>query len=618
MVRLAPRNYNPFSEQEMTTSFPQLTPPVKQITVSGGAFIFSNVLKVTLFGKTQTLIPALRMLQAASSPRGLILDIHWADTSQPGFGLTVEQINNPFNPTEARSLPPRFPTHPEAYCVAISTTACRLSAQTPEGLFRGSATLAALLRENEQSIPCAYITDWPDKSIRGLMLDVSRNRIWSLETLFWIVDQMAQLKLNRLELYFESVFAYSSHPTIWSNTSPYTATDLRILEAYCRERFVTLVPNQNTLGHFERWFQADASYLRYAELPKGGARTPWGSIQSIPTGLCTSDPTVIPFLRGLLEELLPCFPSAKEVNLGCDEVFDLGIGRSRGQGLASDLFFNHLTALAQIAEHFNKRPVFWADMLIRHPKFLHMAQKRLPSARWILWGYEASDPLAEQADRLSQAGIDFIVAPGSSAWRSFCGRTSNMLANIQAASAIQSQGLLLTDWGDAGHWQPLVISLPAWILAASRAWSSELPVILSKAIDSLTGIHGLGIFLLRLGDTYKIAHAETGNATKLFQAYTLPLSRVSAWDTTALEATSAELDMLTQTHGMKLGNSLLAREARFALEMQRLAVYRVQRKQGLMQFRDSLSETFRQLWLDRGPTARLEDSLAAFKQPELP
>ena len=48
------------------------------------------------------------------------------------------------------------------------------------------------------------------------------------------------------------------------------------------------------------------------------------------------------------------------------------------------------------------------------------------------------------------------------------------------------------DWGDAGHWQPLAVSLPAIALAAGRTMDD---------LDRLVGVAGLGAFLLRLGDT---------------------------------------------------------------------------------------------------------------------
>lgn len=453
--------------------------------------------------------------------------------------------------------------------------------------------------------------------IRGLMLDVSRNRLWSVETLKSVVSHLATLHYNRLELYFENVFAYPQHPTAWAQTTPYIPQEILALDAFCAERGIELVPNQNTLGHFERWFLADPDFLRYAELPEGGARTPWGSIQTTPTGLCTSDPDTLAFTCSLLDTLLPCFPHAKNVNLGGDEVFDLGLGRSKGKGDKAELYIRYLAALAKVAEHHGKRPNFWADMLLRHPEAIPLAKQHLPNALWLLWGYEASDPLAQNAEKLKAAGLDFLVAPGTSSWRSFCGRTTNMLGNVTHALAIEgSQGHLLTDWGDAGHWQGLVFLYPALILMATGRADT-----LAHDLDTLFGASGFGELLLRLGDTYRLAHAEAGNATKLFQSYNLPLAQAPALDRDALLASREALASLRSaltSLPQAPADPLLLEEALIGCDLQSLAVERALGTPNLAPFRDSIAARFQAAWLKRGPKGRLEASLTDLLSPEFP
>ncbi len=504
----------------------------------------------------------------------------------------------------------------EAYRIELMSHAIFLFSGTPVGRFRAQATLRQLRRASQ--LPCGIITDAPNKSVRGLMLDVSRNRIYSLETLYWVVDRMVELKLNRLELYFENVFAYSKHPTVWAKTTPYTTEDIQKLSSYCHERFVELVPNQNTLGHFERWIKADECYRKYFELPQGGARTPWGSIQEIPTGLCTTDPEVLAFTTGLLDELLPCFQYATTANLGGDEVFDLGQGRSTGKGSNAELYLGYMAQMVTVARRYGLRTELWADMLLRHPEMLNAA-KALPNVTWLLWGYEANDPLITNAQRLRDAGLHFQVAPGSSSWRSFCGRITNMEANVRMAASIDCDGLLLTDWGDAGHWQPLVITLPALLLSAALAWNphSEFGVQQAEwanAIDDLTQITGLGNFLLRLGRTCDLDPVSVGNATRLFRDYNLPYKPLPEVERQALLTLREHLFDLDK---IELGNSLLAQEARLALGMQRLAVERALGFKGLTPLREELLHTLQYTWFARGPKAQWDDSRVTFLAPRL-
>ncbi|MBQ9694703.1 MAG: family 20 glycosylhydrolase, partial [Kiritimatiellae bacterium] len=417
----------------------------------------------------QVPLTALRLLESVL-PSGTVRRIETA----PALTLTWMR-------PEATLPFPKLETSagPEAFAFTITPEGIAACAASAEGLFRLCAWLYRELSRG--ALPCGCGMDAPDKPIRGVMLDVSRNRIYSVQTLCNIIDLMALVGLNQLELYFENTFAYRDHATVWAHTSPYTPEDITVIAAYASARFVRLVPNQNTLGHFERWLKHPA-YLQYAELPEGGARTPWGSIQQHPTGLYAADRKTRDFVKGLLTELLPCFPMADRVNLGGDEVFDLGQGRSATSDKAG-LYLSYMREMADVAQRFGKQPELWADMLLRHPEMIPLAKTVLPEAIWVVWGYEATDPLEAYVARLQAAGLRVMVAPGTSSWRSFCGRTANMLANITAAAATPAEGLLLTDWGDAGHWQPFVVSLPAILFAAAKAWRMTAAPDLADWID---------------------------------------------------------------------------------------------------------------------------------------
>ena len=593
-------------------SLPELNPPPKRCCVSGGVFVVGAVpCRLTCFTDPDEAVRCLRLLEN-SVGRGSTRVLR----PLPENGVHTLELQTVTKGTLPR---PAFPLHSEGYAIAVRTEGIVLTAASALGLYRGCATLAQLLQAASESgtVPCCDIDDLPDRSVRGLMLDVSRNRIYSLKTLFGVVDGLARLKMNRLELYFENVFAYRSHPAVWVNTSPYTGADMEALSAYAAERHVTLVPNQNTLGHFERWFREDPSLLDLAELPEGGACTPWGSVQKEPTGLAAGLPETVAFAQGLLDELLPHFPTSLLAHIGGDEVFDLGQGRSRTDDKAG-LYLRYMQAMADTVRKHGKTPVLWADMLLRHPDALARATEALPDAQWVLWGYEATDPLPAQAEQLRAAGLRFVVAPGSSSWRSFCGRTDNMVENIRTAAAVDSDGLILCDWGDAGHWQPLSITLPSLVLTASLAWNTASDTgtdSVGAAVDTLCGLSGAGRILLNLGNTYLTAQAPAGNATRLFQAYNLPLAQTPDFDRGALNAALSDLLGLLD-EAETLGNSLTAREIRFAAMMQILAVWRALGRSGLRRVRASLAAQLELLWLERGPRANLDRSLADFLAPK--
>src|SRR4029079_7996129 len=111
-------------------------------------------------------------------------------------------------------------------------------------------------------LPVGTVDDWPDLSVRAVMLDIARDKVPSIETLKTLIERLAGWKVNQVQLYSEHTFAYRDHEEVWRDASPLTAEEIRDLDDYCRERHIELVPNQNCLGHAERWLRHD----RYRDL----------------------------------------------------------------------------------------------------------------------------------------------------------------------------------------------------------------------------------------------------------------------------------------------------------------------------------------------------------------
>src|SRR5437764_1199334 len=158
---------------------------------------------------------------------------------------------------------------PQGYRLVVTPQAVELTAADDAGAFYGRATLTQLRRvTGDSELPCCAIEDWPDLSVRGVMLDVSRDKVPTMQTLEDLIDRLASWKVNQVQLYMEHTFAYSGHQEVWADASPFTAAEIRHLDAFCRERHVELVPNQNCLGHMGRWLKHDR-YRRLALFPDG-------------------------------------------------------------------------------------------------------------------------------------------------------------------------------------------------------------------------------------------------------------------------------------------------------------------------------------------------------------
>ena len=439
---------------------------------------------------------------------------------------------------------------------------------------------------------------------RGYMLDVSRDKVPTLATLKQIVDLLKVCNYNQFQLYTEHTFRYSKHEAVWKNASPLTPAEIRELDLYCRMNDIELVPNQNSFGHLERWLKLP-EYNHLAAMPKGGAITPWGTVKKEPTTLNPALPESIEFLAGLYDELLPCFLS-NLFNIGCDETFEIQ---------DPEVYLDFLLKVCDLVRAREHRPMFWGDIILKHPELV----ARLPKDLIALdWGYEGNHPFAEETAKFKAAGLDFYVCPGTSAWNSLAGRVENMRENMAAAESAGRQngakGFLVTDWGDGGHWQPLAASLPGLVLGGWFADHGQKAnkMDLEEALDTVMGVP-LGGTLLRLGTLYLRGGALRANASELFRI--LANDRGYSRHPNLTDAVLAEVSSVAEgcRHAAAAFTSptLYGPGAVWAEEI----VYMANLIDAACHRRDdrrlkALREEHRRVWLLRNRPGGLEDSLA--------
>lgn len=337
------------------------------------------------------------------------------------------------------------------------------------------------------TLPCGSVEDWPDLPDRGYMLDISRNRVPTRETLDELLDLLLLLRYNHLELYLEHTFAYAQHQEVWEGWSPMTPEEVRRLDREAAARGIELVPNQNSFGHMTRWLEHE-SYRHLAETPDGFT-DPWGGHRDYPFSLAPVAAGVEEFLAGLYDELLPCFRS-RRFHVGLDETFDLGQGRSAeaiaaeaerlGAAASADaesargrIYLDFLKRIHAMVDARNHRMLFWADIIQNHPDLVPELPEGVPAVEW---GYDADHDFDTRCRRLADAGVEFMVAPGTSLWNSVGGRYNVAKVNIRravdAALRFGGRGMLLTDWGDNGHIPPPVLADPAIALAGAHSWNA--------------------------------------------------------------------------------------------------------------------------------------------------
>ncbi len=558
--------------------------------------------------------------------------------------LTAAHGDNPGRLGAVIHVDPAQMPRPEGYTLTVQNNQIRVVAHDLAGALYAAMTLRQIARQHifAGALPCLRIEDWPDFPYRGVMLDISRDRVPTMQTLYMLVDMLTEWKVNQFQLYTEHTFAYRDHRAVWEHASPMTSEEVMALDAYCRARHVELVPNQNSFGHMARWLIHPA-YKHLAEAPDG-YEYPWGGRSDEPFSLCPLEPGSLALLAGLYDELLPHF-SSRQFNVGCDETWDVGQGKSKAaceaRG-AGRVYLEFLTQIHELVQKHGRTMQFWGDIIIQHPDLI----LELPNDIIALeWGYDASHPFAEHGAKFAQSHIPFYVCPGTSSWNTIAGRTENAMGNLWNAAenglAHEAIGYLNTDWGDNGHMQHLPVSFLGFAYGAAVSWAAQA----NRALDlpralSLHAFHDdnhiMGKLAYDLGNAYKETGAQSFNSSPLAlmllhperplgsiavtteglkraQAYIdgvmAPLSKVQmARDDAGLIVDEFRNAAALLNHACKLGI------ARLATPSGEIGSIPAAQRRALAEELETLSADYRARWLARNRPGGLDDSAARLEK----
>lgn len=226
----------------------------------------------------------------------------------------------------------------------------------------------------------------------------------------------------------------------------------------------------------------------------------------------------------MYDELLPHFTS-RLFNVGCDETFDLGIGRSKAEVEARGkerVYLDFLLKIYHAVKERGHQMMFWGDIILHKPELIPELPKDMIALNW---GYDIGHPFEKETRAFRDAGVPFYVCPGTSSWLSIAGRADNCIANLRDAA---EQGLkngaigyLNTDWGDLGHLQYLPISYLGFAAGAAYSWCLESNR--DAPIADLLSLHvfrdragEMGRLMTDFGNIYQAVKSKQFNSTAMF------------------------------------------------------------------------------------------------------
>jgi hypothetical protein len=387
----------------------------------------------------------------------------------------------------------------EGYTIRYASKTLTLTGATGAGLFYAAQTAKQMIESLPSGLVlhAAEIHDWPAMRYRGLHDDLSRGPVDTLEFQKKLIRTLAAYKINVYSPYFENTQQYASNPLPAPPEGSISADDARDLVAYAETYHITVIPEQEAIGHLRKMLVWE-TYADVAETPHGAVVSP-------------GQPGALPLIDQMFKELAALYPGPF-LHIGGDETIDLGIGRTRAQVDAEGLpavYIDYLQRIVTSLEPLHKKILFWGDVAQSDPELL----KALPPSIKhqliaVAWGYSPqARGFLPELKPYTEAGIPVWVSPAINNYRQVWPNQQLALEDIQEftrdGQRYGATGQLDTLWNDDGEslanmnwygilfgaaaaWQHGESSIPAFQESFAQVFHGDSLGLLNQAQDELT------------------------------------------------------------------------------------------------------------------------------------
>lgn len=373
----------------------------------------------------------------------------------------------------------------ESYNLKITDNCIEIVSNGIQGVFYGLQTLDQMLKSGHGKLKTCEVFDEPDLAVRGFYYDISRGRVPNVEHLKKVIDQLANFKINMLQLYVENAFEFKEYVGITRPENMLTAKEIREIDTYCRERFIEFIPSLSTFGHLYDLLQSDryknlCEYENYE--PKGLYWTEKMDHHTIDV----SNPDSEKVIFSLIDQYAPLFKS-NTFNICCDETFDLCKGKNKGLDEGEE-YFKFVSKIIGHLRNKGKRVQMWADVALNYPQKIELIRNDIELLNWE-YGEEPSE---EKIKKISDKNVPQILCPGVSSWVGFIMDFNTAEKNISKMSMYAQKynclGMLNTAWGDFGGVSPWNGYVYGVVLGAEKAWNVSETVPDSGFEDAVSSL----------------------------------------------------------------------------------------------------------------------------------
>lgn len=223
----------------------------------------------------------------------------------------------------------------ESYRLTINENGVSIESASEKGIYYGEVTLRQLMCNYRGRLPFLYISDEPEFSYRGFMLDSSRH-FFAVDEVKKIVDTCAFFKLNKFHFHLTDDQGFriemEKYPLLTEVGSKrrasefsreendrneyahyYTKAELKEIVAYCHERHIEVIPELDIPGHTTSLIAA------YPEISCRGEETApetkGGIFENI---LCVGKEETFNVIYAVIDEMCEIFTD-KYFHIGGDE-----------------------------------------------------------------------------------------------------------------------------------------------------------------------------------------------------------------------------------------------------------------------------------------------------------
>ena len=310
----------------------------------------------------------------------------------------------------------------------------------------------------------------------GMMLDMSRGGVMTVEAVKGMIDAHAALGLNLMMLYTEDTYTVPEAPYLGYLRGRYTEKELREMDDYAAESGVELVPCVQTLAHLEQFLQWDVNR----------------DIKDNDCVLMIDEPKTYAWIRAALTALRRCFRTNR-IHIGMDEAHGVGLGeyyQKHGAVNRFELLNRHLNRVVDICKELGFKPIMWSDMFYRlgsknndyydtDAVVPESAIAQIPDVALCYWDYYHTDEqfYAGMLEGHRKMGKEVVFAGGIWTWSGILPHVRKTNATMYPAlRACLKAGIgtvLATSWGDDGCETDYRLALNQLPIYSEHVWMGE-------------------------------------------------------------------------------------------------------------------------------------------------